>query len=184
MRERRKVTRETLAGSLLLAHPAMRDPNFRRSVVLMSAHNEEGAMGVVLNRPMNKRLGELSGDFALGPLATVPLFNGGPVQNDQLVLAAWQVRSDGFRLHFGIEPDKALQLLAEEGTHVRGFLGYSGWSAGQLENEMRLHTWIVTDVPEDLLTQAQDDTLWRTVLGREGAEWRLLAGEPERPENN
>lgn len=184
MRERRKVTRETLAGSLLLAHPAMRDPNFRRSVVLMSAHNEEGAMGVVLNRPMNKRLGELSGEFALGPLATVPLFNGGPVQNDQLVLAAWQVRSDGFRLHFGIEPDKALQLLAEDGTHVRGFLGYSGWSAGQLENEMRLHTWIVTDVPEDLLTQAQDDTLWRTVLGREGAEWRLLAGEPEHPESN
>lgn len=184
MRERRKVTRETLAGSLLLAHPAMRDPNFRRSVVLMSAHSEEGAMGVVLNRPMNKRLGELSGDFALGPLATVPLFNGGPVQNDQLVLAAWQVRSDGFRLHFGIEPDKALQLLSEEGTHVRGFLGYSGWSAGQLENEMRMHTWIVTDVPEDLLTQAQDDTLWRTVLGREGAEWRLLAGEPEHPENN
>lgn len=184
MRERRNTTRETLAGSLLLAHPSMRDPNFRRSVVLMSAHNEEGAMGVVLNRPLNKRLGELSGDFALGPLASVPLFNGGPVQNDQLVLAAWQVRSDGFRLHFGIEPEKAQQLLAEEGTHVRGFLGYSGWSAGQLENEMRLHTWIVTNVPEDLLTQAQDDTLWRTVLGREGAEWRLMAGEPEHPEHN
>jgi putative transcriptional regulator len=184
MRERRNNTRETLAGSLLLAHPAMRDPNFRRSVVLMSAHNAEGAMGVVLNRPMKKRLGELSGDFALGPLASVPLFNGGPVQNDQLVLAAWQIRPDGFRLHFGVEPEKALQLLQEDGTQVRGFLGYSGWSAGQLENEMRLQTWIVTDVPEDLLTQAQDDTLWRNVLGREGAEWRLLAGEPEHPEYN
>ncbi len=184
MRERRKITRDTLAGSLLLAHPSMRDPNFRRSVILMSAHNAEGAMGVVLNRPMHKRLGELSGDFALGPLAGVPLFIGGPVQNDQLVLAAWQTRSDGFRLHFGIEPDKALQLLAEEGTHVRGFLGYSGWSAGQLENEMKVRTWIVADVPEDLLTHPQDDTLWRTVLGREGAEWRLLAGEPEHPEQN
>lgn len=184
MRERRKVSRDTLAGSLLLAHPSMRDPNFRRSVVLMSAHSAEGAMGVVLNRPLHKRLGELSGDFALGPLASVPLFSGGPVQNDQLVLAAWQARPDGFRLHFGIEPEKALQLMEEEGTHVRGFLGYSGWSAGQLENEMRMHTWIVADVPEDLLTHAQDDSLWRTVLGREGAEWRLLAGEPEHPENN
>ncbi|MDO8541230.1 MAG: YqgE/AlgH family protein [Opitutaceae bacterium] len=184
MRERRKLTRDTLAGSLLLAHPSMRDPNFRRSVVLMSAHNEEGAMGVVLNRPLHKRLGELSGDFALGPLATVPLFNGGPVQNDQLVLAAWQTRADGFRLHFGVDPDKALELLGEEGTHVRGFLGYSGWSAGQLENEMQLRTWIVADVPEDLLTQAQDDSLWRNVLGREGLEWRLLAGEPEHPEHN
>jgi putative transcriptional regulator len=173
-----------MAGSLLLAHPAMRDPNFRRSVILMSAHNAEGAMGVVLNRPLGKRLGQLSGDFALGALASVPLFTGGPVQTEQLVLAAWQVREDGFRLHFGVEPDKAVQLLAEEGTHVRGFLGYSGWSAGQLENEMKHQTWIVADVPEDLLNQTQDETLWRTVLGREGAEWRLLAGEPDHPEEN
>jgi len=184
MRERRKTTKETLAGSLLLAHPAMRDPNFRRSVVLMSAHDAGGAMGVVLNRPLGKRLGELSGDFALGPLAGVPLFTGGPVQTEQLVLAAWQSRLDGFRLHFGIEPDKALQLLAEEGTHVRGFLGYSGWSPGQLENEMKLKTWIVAEVPEDLLAHSQDDSLWRTVLGRESAHWRVMAGEPEHPEAN
>lgn len=184
MRERRKATKETLAGSLLLAHPAMRDPNFRRSVVLMSVHNAEGAMGVVLNRPLGKRLGELSGEFALSRLAAIPLFKGGPVQNEQLVLAAWQTRSDGFRMHFGVEPDRALQLMDEEGTHVRGFLGYSGWTAGQLETEMRANTWVVADVPEDLLTHTQDDTLWRTVLGREGAEWRLLAGEPEDPQVN
>jgi putative transcriptional regulator len=184
MRERRKISRDTLAGSLLLAHPAMKDPNFRRSVVLMSSHNAEGAMGVVLNRPLGKRLGELSGDFALGPLASVPLFNGGPVQNEQLVLAAWQTRDDGFRLHFGVEPEKAVSLLEEEDTHVRGFLGYSGWSAGQLEKEMKMRTWVVVDVPEDLLTQSQDESLWRTVLGREGAEWRLLAEEPDHPEAN
>lgn len=183
MRERR-TTKETLAGSLLLAHPAMRDPNFRHAVVLMSAHNAEGAMGVVLNRPLGKRLGELSGDFALGPLAGVPLFKGGPVQTDQLVLVAWQAHPEGFRLHFGIDPDKARQLLEEEGTHVRGFLGYSGWSAGQLENEMKMRTWIVADVPEDLLTHSQDESLWRTVLGREGAEWKLLANEPDHPELN
>ena len=184
MRERRQGTKETLAGSLLLAHPAMRDPNFRHSVVLMSVHNAEGAMGVVLNRAMGKRLGELNGEFALGPLASVPLFNGGPVQTSQLLLAAWQTRPDGFRLHFGIEPDKAAQLLTEDDTHVRAFLGYSGWSAGQLENEMKHHTWVVADVPEDLMAQAQDETLWRAVLGREGAEWRLLADEPDDPEQN
>ena len=184
MRESPKETTDTLAGSLLLAHPAMKDPNFRHSVVLMSVHNAEGAMGVVLNRPMGKRLGEFSGDFALGPLATVPMFCGGPVQTEQLVLAAWESRDDGFRLHFGVEPDKAIQLLEENGTHVRAFVGYSGWSAGQLENEMKHHTWVVADVPEDLMTQAQDDSLWRTVLGREGAEWRLLANEPDHPEQN
>ena len=184
MRERRKATKDTLAGSLLLAHPAMRDPNFRRCVVLMSVHNAEGAMGVVLNRPLGKRLGELSGEFALSTLSSVPLYQGGPVQTEQLVLAAWQTRADGFRMHFGIEPERARQLMEEEGTHIRGFLGYSGWSAGQLENEMKANTWVVTDVPEDLLTHSPDDTLWRTVLGREGAEWRLLAGEPEDPAVN
>jgi putative transcriptional regulator len=178
------VTKETMAGSLLLAHPALRDPNFRRCVVLMSVHNAEGAMGVVLNRPMSKRLGELSGDFALSPLAGVPLFNGGPVQTDQLVLVAWQVHPEGFRLHFGIDPERAGQLIGEEGAQVRGFLGYSGWSPGQLENEMRVQTWIVADVPEDLLTHSQDESLWRTVLGREGAEWRLLANEPDQPDLN
>lgn len=178
------MKRDSLVGSLLLAHPALKDPNFRRCVVLMSAHSDEGAMGVVLNRPLGKRLGELSGDFALGPLAGVPIFTGGPVQTDQLVLAAWQSRDDGFRLHFGIEPEKARELSADEGTHIRAFLGYSGWSAGQLENEMKHKTWVVTDVPDDLLEQAQDDRLWRTVLGREGAEWKLLAGEPENLEEN
>jgi putative transcriptional regulator len=184
MRERRNVSSATLAGSLLLAHPAMRDPNFRRCVVLMSTYGADGAMGVVLNRPLQRRLGEVSGEFALGPLAGVPLFVGGPVQKDQLVLAAWQVRHDGFRLYFGIEPDKAIHLLGDDGTQVRGFFGYSGWSAGQLENEMKSGTWVVADVPEDLLRQTQDESMWRTVLGREGAGWRLLAGEPDDPELN
>lgn len=141
-------------------------------------------MGVVINRPLGKRLGELSGDFALSPLATVPLFKGGPVQTDQLVLVVWQRHPEGFRLHFGVDPDKAQELLAEEGTQIRGFLGYSGWSAGQLENEMKMRTWIVADVPEDLLSHSQDESLWRHVLGREGAEWRLLANEPDHPELN
>ena len=184
MRERRKKSQETLAGSLLLAHPILQDPNFRRSVVLMSVHNPEGAMGVVLNRPTGQRLGELNGDFALGPLASVPLFKGGPVHPEQLIIAAWQARPDGFRLHFGIEPDKAIQLMDEEGTHVRAFLGYSGWSAGQLETEMERHTWVVTNVPEDLLVQPQNDLLWKNVLGREGAEWRIMADEPEDPAQN
>jgi len=163
----------------LLAHPALKDPNFRRTVILMSVHNGEGAMGVVLNRPLRKRLGELSGDFALGVLAGVPIFAGGPVQTEQLLLVAWQPQPDGFRLHFGVEPDRAMQLVTEEGTQVRAFLGYSGWSGGQLEGELRQRTWIVTDVPEGLLAHPPNDAMWREVLGGIGEEWRLLADEPE-----
>ena len=179
MRERRKTTKQSVAGSLLLAHPAMKDANFRRAVVLMSAHSSDGAMGVVMNRPVGKRLGELNGEFALGPLAGIPVFTGGPVQPKQVLLVAWQDREDGFQLHFGIEPDKAGQLLGDGGTQLRAFLGYSGWSRGQLENELKQNTWIVADVPADLLVQPQDDSLWRTVLGDMGDGWRLLAGEPD-----
>ncbi len=179
MRERRHAKKESLAGSLLLAHPALKDPNFRRTVVLMSVHNGDGAMGVVLNRPLKKRLGELSGDFALGELAGVPIFTGGPVQTEQLLLVAWQPQPDGFRLHFGVEPDRAMQLATEEGTQLRAFLGYSGWTGGQLESELSQNTWIVTDVPEGLLSHAPGDAMWRAVLGGIGEEWRLLAEEPE-----
>jgi len=181
MRERSTKTKESLAGSLLLAHPALQDPNFRRTVILMSEHNPDGAMGVVLNRPMGKRLGELNGDFALGPLAGVPLYQGGPVHPEQLILAAWETKDDGFRLHFGLEPAKAGLLLAEPGTMVRAFLGYSGWSGGQLEKELKHNTWVVADIPVDLLENAQDNSLWSSILAREGDEWRLLAGEPEDP---
>ena len=179
MRERRKSTQQSIAGSLLLAHPAMRDPNFRRCVVLMSAHGADGAMGIVMNRPLGKRLGELNGEFALGPLAGVPVFTGGPVQPKQLLLVAWQDRDDGFQLHFGIEAEKAAQLLAEAGTQVRAYLGYSGWSRGQLENELKHDTWIVTDIPGNLLAQPQDGMLWQKVLGNLGDDWRLAAGEPD-----
>lgn len=179
MRERRQSPRESLAGALLLAHPAMRDPNFRRAVILMSVHNAEGAMGVVLNRPAQRTLGDLNGEFALGPLATVPLFKGGPVQTEQLLLVAWQPHAEGFRLHFGLEPDRAAQLATEDGTHLRGFLGYAGWGGGQLEQELKTNTWLVTDAPDGLLNGPQDTALWRSVVKSLGHEWRLLAEEPD-----
>ena len=133
---------------------------------------------------MERRLGELKGDFALGPLAGVPLCKGGPCEAKQLVLVAWQRRDDGFRLHFGIEPEKATQLLDEDGTLLRAYVGYAGWSEGQLENELGQNTWVVVSAPTDLFSLPMDEALWRTLLAREGAEWRLLADEPDEPEKN
>jgi putative transcriptional regulator len=184
MRNRGPSAPESFAGSLLLAHPTMRDPNFRRTVVLMTTHGLDGAMGVVLNRPLHRRLGQLGGDFALGPLADVPLFSGGPVQTEQLIIAAWRMHAGGFQLHLGVEPEKAAQLLADDAMHVRAFFGYSGWSAGQLENELKGRAWIISSPPTDLFAQPGDRALWRTVLIRKGAEWRLLADEPEETGEN
>ena len=180
----RKGSEETLAGALLLAHPALKEANFHRTVILMSAHSDEGAMGVVINRPLGKRLGELQGDFALGPLANVPLCNGGPVEKKQLVLVAWETQEHGFRLHFGIEPEQATQLRERDDASLRAFVGYAGWSAGQLEGEIAQNTWVVVTAPPDLFELPLDGTLWRTLLAREGAEWRLLADEPEETGQN
>jgi len=114
----------------------------------------------------------------------VPIFSGGPVQPEQLLLVAWQPQADGFLLHFCLEPDRAGKLVAEEGTELRAFLGYSGWSGGQLENELTQNTWVVTDVPAGLLGHPQDGRMWREVLGAMGEEWRLLADEPEDTSQN
>lgn len=176
---RSKKTPKNLSGQLLLAHPGLRDPNFRRAVVLMSAHSDEGAMGVVLNRPMGKKLGDLNGSFAYGPLANIPVYLGGPVQEEQLLLIAWQMRDDGFRVHFGVEPEQAAQLLEETGTEMRAFVGYSGWSAGQLENEMEHNTWVSMPLPEDFLERLQNEGLWKQLIGNLGSDWKLLANEPD-----
>ena len=184
MREHTQVGGKSLAGSLLVAHPALKDPNFRRTVVLMTADNDQGSMGMVLNRPLDRRLGELGGDFALGPLASVPLFSGGPVQTDQLILVAWQKRSDGFQLHMGVDPEKAAGLCADGDAHLRAYFGYAGWTAGQLRRELELRTWIVADAPADLFARPGEPGLWRSVLVGEGAQWRLLADEPDDPQQN
>jgi len=184
MRERRvKSPRQSVAGSLLLAHPSLHEETFRHTVILMSAHDPEGALGVVFNRPLGKRLGDLNGEFALGPLAPVPVYMGGPVQPQQLILAAWETKADGFRLHFGIEPLRAIECLAE-GMQVRAFMGYSGWSAGQLDNELKHNTWVISAIPEELIKLDPDEELWRRLLGAMGEEWRLLADEPDDPARN
>jgi putative transcriptional regulator len=174
-----------LAGSLLLAHPAMPEGNFRRSVVLLSAHDEDGAMGVVLNRPLGKNLGQLDPAFALTKLADTPLYQGGPVEPARLMLCGWHFHPDGsgFQLMFGINPDKALHLLDTDSVHLRGFMGYSGWSAGQLEEELKRQAWVISPLrPETFGTP--DQRLWNNLLGSLAPEWKLLANEPDDPALN
>lgn len=186
MKPRRSQPKDSLAGSLLLSHPVMKDPNFARTVVLMSAHDANGALGVVINRPLHRRLDEISPDFALSPLAKVPLYSGGPVEQEKLILAAWRSRAETeeFELHFGLDPERATALVAEPGYLLRGFLGYSGWGKGQLENEMRHHTWFVAG-PADYNLGAEDGpALWRMILGSLDPELKLLADEPEDPSRN
>lgn len=174
---------ESLAGSLLLAHPVLKDKTFRRTAILMSSHDREGAMGVVLNRPLNRKLGQLGGDFALGPLADVPVFDGGPVEKRQIILCALRPHSDpeadGFQVLFGLDRERATALVGEDDVQLRAYLGYAGWTGGQLEGELERDTWVVAHLVPDIMHRPADESLWRHVLGSLDPQWRLLAGEPD-----
>ncbi len=184
----RRPRPESLAGHLLLAHPALRDDNFRRTVVLLSSHDAEGAMGVVLNRPTGRCLADFGADFVLGPLAGVPVFAGGPVAARQLILCAWRPRleaeGEGMQLLFGLDALRAAEVIAEPGAHVRAYLGHAGWSDGQLEGELERDTWIVTDMDSDLPACAPDVSLWRRLLGALDPGWSVHAWEPDDPALN
>ena len=168
-----------LAGQVLLSHPALEDAHFRRSAVLLHAHDpKEGAFGVILNRPLGRVLGEVERRFRDGPLAAVPLHEGGPVQNDRLALGAWRVAADGLaEVRFGVDETEATRLLAEPARRLRAYVGHAGWSPGQLEDELRRGAWVVVPLAAEAETLAGED-LWRRWLTRHRPELGLVADAP------
>jgi putative transcriptional regulator len=179
---------ESLKGRLLIAGPGLFDPNFRRTLVLIAEHTDEGALGVVLNRPT----GVLAAD-AVPALAGVvgsdePLCAGGPVEPQAAVILAEFDRPDSAEvLVFG----SIGFLIGELGPdsldgirRARVFAGYAGWGPGQLEAEMELGGWIVEPaLPEDLFT-ADPEGLWARVLRRKGGTFAMMALMPVDPSMN
>ncbi len=157
-----------LSGSLLLAHPNLGDPNFSQSVILLSAHSSDGgALGVILNRPCGKTLGEMFPEHGLDSIGSVEVFLGGPVQQEQLILAAWKWDEAGkiFKMFFGITRERAEELLnSEENVTIRGFLGYAGWSAGQLEAELTVDSWIPQPITFAVFDRPHDAELWTELM--------------------
>lgn len=175
------------AGTLLLAHPTLLDPNFRKSVILLSAHSrEEGSIGVIVNRPTGKRLGEYDQALANSSLGEVPLFTGGPVAPDELILSAWKWDSEAgiFKLYFGIDEAKAQALVAEDPDfQLRGFLGHAGWGEGQLDAELAQGAW-VPSASLPILKNGPGKIDWHDLLCAERPELRLLADAPSDPSLN
>lgn len=171
-----------LAGSLLVAHPSLLDSHFKRTVVLLTAHSaEEGSLGVIVNRPLHQTLGQYDAALADSEFADLPLFEGGPVSNDQMILVAWKWSNIDatFKLYFGIDEGKAREILDDDpGFELRGFIGHSGWGEGQLEGEIEVDSWVVSPLSPDL-EEKEGLAVWRSILGQQGPEMRLLAEEPE-----
>src|SRR5213080_4592986 len=125
----------SFAGSLLVAHPNMLDPNFRRTVLFVSEHDpNEGALGVIINRPLDKQVSELVSETPPEGLADVPVFLGGPVGKNQLMFAAFEWhKGEGLKLNHNVGLDEANERVTSEPGSIRAFVGYAGWTAGQLE---------------------------------------------------
>jgi putative transcriptional regulator len=179
---------DSLTGQLLVAGPALIDPNFRRTVVLVGDHGEEGAMGVVLNRPS-----ETDVDEAVPPLADLEgvddlVYVGGPVQPQAVVVlgdfseperaGVLVLGSIGF-LPGEVDRDEIGDL-----ARARVFAGHAGWGPGQLEGELEEGSWIVEPArPDDVFTDTPDQ-LWSDVLRRKGGPFRVLALMPDDPRMN
>lgn len=182
-------------GRLLVAHPLMGDPNFRRTVVLIVKHGLEGALGVVLNRPSEMAAEELVG--SLRGLAAAPgvVHLGGPVGASSAIClarlrAGWEatvasgpgVPSLGhlFGSVGAVDLDSDLTRLGEAVDGVRLFAGYSGWAAGQLEEELDQEGWFVLERSDDDVFSRRPSELWKGVLGRQTRQkLALIANFPE-----
>ncbi|MBP7950257.1 MAG: YqgE/AlgH family protein [Verrucomicrobiales bacterium] len=176
----------SLKGSLILADPSLHDPNFFRSVLLLTEHrHDHGAHGYILNRPLGKLVGDLlpSGDF--GTLCDVPIFVGGPVSPEHLTFASfrWKPKSREILWATHLSTQDALDRL-ESGESVRAFIGYSGWGEGQLENELRQRAWIPRKPSSTVLRLEKTEHLWAALLRDMGPWYRLLADTPENPSLN
>lgn len=177
----------SLSGSLLAAHPTLLDPNFARSVILLTAHSEsDGALGVILNRPLDRSLGQLRAEFMDSPVGRVPVHFGGPVAPAEILLAAWtwDMENSAFRLHFGISADALAELMASaDDVEARAFLGYAGWGEGQLEGEIGANSWILAPILPDLL-EAQGGQAWGEIVRRQRPDLGALVDVPDDPSLN
>ncbi len=174
---------ETLAGQLLLATPALSDPNFARTVVLVGVHSEEGAMGVVLNRPSQLTIADAAPQLEPAIDLEQPLFIGGPVQPSSIVfLAEFLDPAPAELLVLGRigfpAPDTDVQELTRATARGRVFAGYAGWGEGQLDAELEQGDWILDAAqPQDVFSEDPSE-LWSQILTRKGGSYALLARMP------
>ncbi len=176
-----------LNGWLLVSSPALVDPNFRRTVVLVTHHDAEGAAGLVLSRPSELSIAEALPELGGLPFVDDVLYVGGPVQPQAVVVLAEFdaseaapepiVGSVSFLTPGAEQPEPRLR-------RARVFAGYSGWGPGQLESELAEPAWIVVAAEPDDVFAVQPDVLWRTVLARKGGSFSLLATMPYDPSLN
>ena len=178
---------DSTRGKLLIAGPGLLDPNFFRTVVLVVEHSEDGALGLILNRPSETTVGEAVSELEEMLESDDPLFIGGPVQPSSLIVLAEFDDPE----HAAVIAFQDIGVLSTaDGEQPRGvrrgraFVGHSGWGPGQLDSELEREDWIVEPAArEDAFTTEPLD-LWEMVLTRKGGSYALVARMPPDPSVN
>lgn len=179
--------KEVKAGNVLISEPFLNDNNFSRTVVLITEHNEKGSFGLILNRPLNKKLSDIISGF---DNVQVPLFTGGPVDLNTLhVIHSIGLEVPGTlqiseNLFWGGDFDH-LRTLDEnhnlDPQTVKFFIGYSGWMANQLEAEVKAKSWVVTNLkPEEIFNLPPED-MWNSCLKSLGGKFKEWLNFPVDP---
>lgn len=178
-----------LRGKLLIASPALVDPTFARTVIVVAEHSSDGALGLVLNRPSDAEVdgsvGELGQIVAPGDL----VFVGGPVQTHAvMVLAEFNDPTDAAALVLSdcgfLPADGDVPELADRLRRARVFAGHAGWGPGQLDAELEEGSWVVVPAKVDDVFAPDPDELWTEALGRKGGGFAQLARIPSDPSVN
>ena len=174
-----------LKGQLILDNGKLQGSFFHRSVILICEHDSEGAFGLMLNRNTGNKVGEALVANLPETLKELPLFHGGPVQQQALSF----LHSDAFlpeaNVMANLNLSHSIDTLSELGESfstsqtIKIFAGYAGWASGQLEDEMKRDTWMIHPATLDLVYTDTPDTLWQSILKQKGGIYGLLADGPE-----
>lgn len=187
-----KLTNVDLLGSgkLLIAQPFMADGVFSRSVILLCEHSAEGSLGFVLNKPTDLLLGDLLPDIVSDDLTVK---QGGPVQLDTLhILHRLPEKLGGTMVSDGIYWGGSFEVLQDmienktfsDNDSINLFVGYSGWSSGQLEQELKENSWLISSPTQDLLFDVDADNIWKHAIKALGKEYDYLQNFPTDPQLN
>ncbi|MFZ4400430.1 MAG: YqgE/AlgH family protein [Bacteroidales bacterium] len=176
-------------GKILISEPFTNDYYFKRSVVLLANHNEEGSYGMVFNKPLFINLNELIKDF---PKIDAPLYLGGPVKTDSLfyihkipeITNCINITND---LFWGGDIDNIKELVYTKilnKNNIRFFVGYAGWSPKQLDTELKDNSWVVTRVKTDILLEESPTDIWKRIVIDMGEDYAHWANFPVNPSMN
>ncbi|WP_370615775.1 YqgE/AlgH family protein [Mumia sp. Pv 4-285] len=179
-------------GRLLVATPLLGGGPFYRSVVVLLDHDGGGALGVIINQPLDAAVADILPEWSTVVSSPTAVFSGGPVSSDSAlavgVLApgdtppvGWREMYDGVGL---VDLDLPARAADAGLRGVRVFAGYAGWSPGQLEGEIAEGSWVVVDAFDDDLLSPNPEALWRQVLRRQGGDLAMLSTFPDDPQHN